>query len=151
EIVRGDHAAGRALGTVADAERRARDLLGDERLNQGAVARQILEVGPRHVVGAGGATTRAGHREEPVLVRDEREWTQEDPLDPAEDGGVGADAERQAQDRQERKSRAPPKHAEAVPKILNHGVMTLPNARSTRFKMTKVDDQTAPRMAPAIS
>src|SRR5437899_10505541 len=56
------------LGAVPDAQRDAGDLLGDERLDQGAVPLQILKVRPRHVVGARGPTIRAGDGKGPALT-----------------------------------------------------------------------------------
>ena len=123
EIVGRDHAAGHALGAVTDAERRAGDFLGDERFDQRAVARQVLKVRPGHFdQRAAGTAVGARHGEEPILIHDERERSQEDAFDPAEDRRVGTDAERQAQDRQQGKARTASQHAEAVPKILNHRV-----------------------------
>src|SRR5262249_20054585 len=46
EVVRGNHAADRAFGPIADAECGAADVLGNERLHQLAVSLQILEVRP---------------------------------------------------------------------------------------------------------
>ena len=46
------------------------------------------------------------------LVRDRGIRTKLQPFDPTEDGGVGADAERKAQNRKHRKAGAAPQHAE---------------------------------------
>src|SRR5206468_10435830 len=132
------------------AQRGARNLLGDERLDQRGAAREILKVGPRHVISTRGAAIGPGHRQEPRLIRDERKRSQKNALNPTEDRGVGANAKRQAQDRQERKSGTAPQHAETVSKVLDHGSNTLPKARSRRLRIATVDDQTAQRIKPAV-
>src|SRR5207247_4838016 len=101
---------------------------------QRAVARQVLKVRPGHFdQRAAGTAVRARHGEEPILIHDERERSQEDAFDPAEDGGVGADAEHQAEDGQQGKPGTASKHAEAVAKILNHRVcLRSPESASPR-------------------
>src|SRR5262249_36450973 len=57
--------------------------------------------------------------EDPALVRDEREGTQEDSLDPGKDRGAAADADGQAKHRQEREARAPAEHPETEAEVLD--------------------------------
>jgi len=58
-------------------------------------------------------------------MRDGGIGAEEDAFDPTEDGGVGADAEGKAQNRQQRKSRAAAQHPQCIAQIqpsgLNHG------------------------------
>ena len=58
----------------------------------------------------------------PFLIDDKRKRPQEDAFDPAEDRGVGADAEREAQDRQNGEARAAPEHAKTESEIVEHGL-----------------------------
>ena len=118
EIIRRDHAARRPLGAVPDAERRAGNFLGDECLDERAVALQIEPVRPRHVGVARRAAVRAGDGEQAILIDDQRIRAQQDALDPAEDRGVGADAEREAEDRQQREARTAQQHPAAEPQVL---------------------------------
>ena len=118
EVVRRDHAARRALGAIADAERRPRDFLGDERVGERAAALKIDPVGPRHVVPVRArAAIGAGHRDEAVLIDHERIRPQQDAFDPAEHGGVGADAEREAERREQGKPGIAPQHAQRVRRV----------------------------------
>ena len=77
-------------GTVADAECGARDLLGNERLDERAVPLQILEVRPRHLPGT--ALGRAGVRhDQPVPPGHGGERIEHHGVEPREDRGRGAD------------------------------------------------------------
>ena len=49
-----------------------------------------------------------------------RKRPQQDSFDPTEDGSGRADAQSQAKDRQNRKARTAPEHAEAEAKVLKH-------------------------------
>ena len=117
EVVRRDDASGRAFGAIADAERGPRDLFGDERIDQRAAAPQVEPVGPRHVLIDRCTALRCRDRVQPVLVGDQRIRTQENPLNPAQDGGVCAHAEREAQDREQREPGTSPQHAKPVSEI----------------------------------
>ena len=97
----------------------------------------------------GGAAIGAGDREQPLLIDDQRIGTQQDAFDPAEDRGVGADAEREAQDRQEGKAGTAPQHPEPVPKVMNHGSNTLPKPRSKRLRIATVEDRQPRESRPA--
>ncbi len=55
---------------------------------------------------------------QPVLVGDGGVRPEEDAFDPTEDGSVGADAEGEAKNRQERKSRAAAEHSKAEAEVL---------------------------------
>src|ERR1700686_128243 len=92
KIIRGYDAASEALGTIAEAERRAHDFVHDEGVDQRATLLQIEDVGPGNAGRAGLATSGSGERDKLFLVSYERVRTEEDSFDPTENGGVGADS-----------------------------------------------------------
>src|SRR5262245_57751612 len=74
EVVRRHHAAGDALSAIAEGQRRASDLFGNERISQRAAAFEILEIRPRDVVSLRSAVG-TNDCDQSVLVDDERKWT----------------------------------------------------------------------------
>jgi len=64
------------------------------------------------------AAGSAAKRKHPVLMRDQRVRTNQNSFDPTEDGGIGADPERQTEDCKKRKAGTAPKHSEAEAKVL---------------------------------
>ena len=79
---------------------------------------EVLEIGPGQRRSPGFVARGAADRDQALLVRDRGIGAEQDAFDPAEDGGVGADAQRQAQNRQQRKSRAAAEQAETEANIL---------------------------------
>ncbi len=124
EIVGRDDASDGALGTVADAERCAGDLTHKQCVEKGAVFPQVEKVGPGKRGCAGFAASGSSQRHESFLVHDRRIGAEEDAFDPAEDGGVGANAQREAKNGEDGKARTAPKHAEADAQV--HGEMFEP-------------------------
>src|SRR5437773_2620364 len=125
EIVRRDDAPRRAFGSIADAERGPGDLLRDERVDERGAALKLDEVRPRHVVRARRAAIGSTDGEQPVLVDDERIRTKQNAFDPTEDGGVRADSQGEAPDRQERKAGTAPEHPKTEAQIVEHREPTL--------------------------
>src|SRR5262249_48780241 len=118
EIVPGHDLPGDALGPVARGEGGAGDLVRDEGLEERAGPAQVDEVGPRETVAAGVSADLSDENEHPILAGDQGIGAQEDPFDPARDGGIGSDPEREAEDREQRESRVPSKHAETEADVL---------------------------------
>src|SRR4029077_12676310 len=109
----GDDAAGGALGTIADAERSAGNFADEDRFAERAASLKVLEVGPRKRGAPGFVRGDPADGDEALLMRDAGVGTQKDSFDPTEDGGVGADSQREAKDGQRGKARAAAEHAEA--------------------------------------
>ena len=97
KIVCGDDASVHDLGTLANAQSRAGDVADKEGLTQGAASLHVEEIGPRRFVSL--VTHRSGQCDQALLMRNEGIRTEKNAFDPAEHGGVGANAERKAQNR----------------------------------------------------
>src|SRR6267142_3146565 len=113
KIVRRYNAPCRDLGPVADAESRAHDLAHKKCVKQRAVSLQVSKIWPRNSSMARLAARRSGEGKQLLLVGYRRVRAKEDPFDPAENSGVGANAQSQAKDRQDGKTRGAAEHAEA--------------------------------------
>src|SRR5262249_44982993 len=118
EVLRRDDCARRAFSAIANAQGCAGNLINDERFKQ----RGILLVIEKFWVGQSSVpilTARCGvQRKHMVLVRDQRIRANQNSFDPTEHRGVGSDAECEAKQRKNGKSRTAPKHPEAEAKIL---------------------------------
>jgi hypothetical protein len=75
----------------------------------------------RGTVALPGLPVRPRDQHEIVGAR-ERQRTQEDGVDDAEDRRVGADADRNRQDREHQETRRPPERARGVPNVLKEVV-----------------------------
>ncbi len=126
EVIRRHDAAGCAFGPITrDAEGGPDDLLGDERLDQRAPPPEILEVRPGDVGAFRRAPARAAQHEQPVEVCDLRIGTQQNAFDPAEDGSIRADAEREAQNCENGYAGTAAEHANADAEVLPHDALRL--------------------------
>src|SRR4029077_9910517 len=129
KVIRRYDASDGALGAIAEAEGGAHDFGHDEGVDQGAVFLQVEQIGPGDPRRAGLATRGSRKGGEPLLVRDQRVRSEEDSFDPTEHGGVGADSEREAKNRQRGKAGTAAKHAQPKAKVLqsafNHGQPSL--------------------------
>src|ERR1051326_5092664 len=101
---------------VSNIQRAARYAGDESLLAQRAVPAQVEEVPPRQKVRPTVTRYRSGQCEEPFLMCDQRIRTKQDPFQPTEDGSIRANAHRQAQNRQHRKSWA----AEQLPKAVTY-------------------------------
>ena len=118
EIVRRNDSADRALRPVANAERRAHDLIDNERFKQRRIFFEIEKVWIRKRSALLRAARCADEREHPVLMRHERVRANQNSFDPTKYGGVCADPQSQAKDRQDGKAGTASKHSESKPKVL---------------------------------
>ena len=100
EVVRGHDASSRVFRAIPNAQCRPHDLVPNEGIDQLAASLKVEKIGPRKIRITGRASRRRADGDEPVLPRDHGIRPEEDSFDPAEDGRVGADSERQAEDRQ---------------------------------------------------
>ena len=117
EIVGGHDAGCFAVSSIADGQCSAHDAVHDERVEQCAVPLEIDEVGPGDIVAAA-HHTRSGDGHHSFLVNDKRKRAEQDSFNPTEDGGVGADAESQAKNREAGKTRIATEHAETEAEVL---------------------------------
>src|ERR1051326_5768025 len=99
---------------VSNIQRAARDAGDESILAQRAVPAQFEEIRPRQEVRPTLPRYRSGQCEEPLLMCDQRVRAEQDPFQPAEDGSIRANAYRQAQNGQHRKSWAAEQLPEAV-------------------------------------
>src|SRR5690242_929914 len=118
KVVCGHNASGRYVGSVPETEGGAHDLGDEERVKKFAVVPKIHEIRPGEGVGIGLAANRSGKSEQSILVRYQRVRTEEKAFHPAENGGVGANAQGQAKDSQDRKAGGFAKHAEREAEVL---------------------------------
>src|SRR5207302_7767880 len=79
---------------------------------------QIQEIGPGKRVASVFASCGSTDSHQPLLVRDRRIGSEQDALNPTEDGGVCADAQRQAKNRQDGKSGTASENAQAEANVL---------------------------------
>ncbi len=91
-------------------------MLGDEAVDQRAIPAEVLNVGPGDFGAA--VPIGAGQGDHPPLMGDQREWAQQNSLNPTEYGGRCADSHRQAEDGEQREARVAPEHAEAEAEVL---------------------------------
>src|SRR6266404_784752 len=122
KIIGRDDASGGDLGTVTDAERGAHDFADDEGVDESGIFLEVEEVGPGDAGRVGFAASGSGKREELFLVSYERVGAKQDSFDPTEDGGVGADSQGEAENRENRKAGTAPEHAEADAEVLKNAV-----------------------------
>jgi hypothetical protein len=95
KVVCGGDASSHDLGALANAQSRAGDGTDKNGPTKGAACLHVEQIGPRRLVSL--LTHRSGQCDKLLLVSNERIRPQEKAFDPAEHGGVGADAERKAQ------------------------------------------------------
>src|SRR4029077_5584298 len=103
---------------IADAQRRARNAIDDERLKQRGVFFEINEVRIRESIVSRYAARHANKREHPVLMWHERIRPNQNSFDPTEHCGVCPDAECEAKQCKDRKSGTAQEHSGTEPKIL---------------------------------
>ena len=63
---------------------------------------------------------QSGDGDQTVLRGNEGERAEKDSFNPAEDGGGGSDAEREAEDREDREAGTAAEHPDAEKKVLQH-------------------------------
>ena len=97
KIVCGDDASGQDRGALANAQSCAGDVADKEGLTQGAASLHVEEIEPLRFVSL--LTHRSGQCDQALLVRNERIRTEKNAFNPAEHRGVGANAERKAENR----------------------------------------------------
>src|SRR5215472_5078899 len=120
KIVRRYDASCRDVGTLADVEGTSGDFGHEKRFEQGAVSLQVEEIRPGNRSAAWLAAIGSAQCEQPLLMRHERVRAEQDAFHPTENGGIGANAKREAKNREQRKARTAAEHAEAEPKILRN-------------------------------
>src|SRR5216117_3569671 len=96
---------------------RACNPIDDKRLEQRAVLLQIEKIGIREPGGRCAARC-AGEGKHSVLVCNQRVGVKEDSFDPTEHGRVGADAQGQAKNREQRKPWIAKKHSNTEAQVL---------------------------------
>src|SRR5690349_1388006 len=104
---------------VSNIQRAAGDAGDESILAQRAAPAEVEEVRPRQEVPPALTRYGSGKREKPVLMCDQRIRAEQDTFQPAEDGSIRANAHRQAQNRQRRKSWAAEQLPKAVTYVLN--------------------------------
>ena len=100
EIVAADQRAPRALGGLIDGDAVGLIVLRDDVHHRRAIA-EVLEIGIRPRAALPFAVLHRGNAKRSG-IRGDRDRPEQHGLDPREDGGVGADAEAERQDRGER-------------------------------------------------
>src|SRR6266571_6174312 len=78
----------------------------------------MQEIGPGKRVASGFASCGSTYGHQPVLVRNRRIGSEQDALNPTEDGGVRTDPQRQTENCQRGKPRTAPEHPEAEAEVL---------------------------------
>ena len=91
---------------IADTERGPHDLVDDEGVEELGILLEINKVRPGDSVPP--SAIGSGHRHQPLLAGNHGEWPEQNAFDPTEDRCVGADPEREAEDRHEGERRAAP-------------------------------------------
>src|SRR5579864_6576956 len=117
KIICGNDAARSSLCAVTNIECRPGDLADDEGIDQLGISLQVEEVRVRNVVDIVLAANGLAQSHQAVLVPYHREGTEQNAFNPAENRGVRADPESQAQNYYKRKARAAAKHANPESKI----------------------------------
>ena len=118
EIIRRNDSTRSTFRAIADAERRARDSIDNERLEQSCVFLEIEKIGIGETFLFRSSLSGTKERDHPLLMRDQRVGANQNSLDPTEDRGVGSDPERKTKDRENGEAGAAPEYAGTETKIL---------------------------------
>src|SRR6266852_8161031 len=118
KIIRRYDASSGDLGAVADAERRPHNFCYKKCVKQRATPLQVEEIWPRNRRSASLPARRSAEGEQPLLVCYGWVGTEQNPFDPTEDRGIGADSQGKAEDRQDGKARTAPQHPETEAEVL---------------------------------